>query len=49
MNWKLFFIILVVVEHVYRLVLNFVQYHDKVARLGLPLDNKRLKFRRHLF
>ena len=25
MNWKLFFIILVVVEHAYRLVLNFVQ------------------------
>lgn len=28
MNWKLFFIILVVVEHVYRLVLNFVQYRS---------------------
>ena len=28
MNWKLFFLILVVVEHVYRLVLNFVQYRS---------------------
>ena len=28
MNWKLFFVILVVVEHVYRLVLNFVQYRS---------------------